>query len=38
MIGFVQLKKYVRKRGKNMSIVRENVQIEYDMITSVSEY
>lgn len=30
--------KYVRKRGKNMSIVRENVQIEYDMITSVSEY
>lgn len=38
MIGFAQLKKYVRKRGKNMSIVRENVQIEYDMITSVSEY
>ena len=30
--------KYVRKRGKNMAIVRENVRIEYDMITSVSEY
>ena len=30
--------KYVRKRGKNMAIVRENVRIEYDMITSVCEY
>ena len=30
--------KYVRKGGKNMFIVRDSVQIEYDMITSVSKY